>query len=88
MRGKGEEIELYAEILRITPAYAGKSLEGADEQEGKKDHPRLCGEKHSIYSLFKPYLGSPPPMRGKANRRERKLTLLEDHPRLCGEKLW
>ena len=25
MRGKGEEIELYAEILRITPAYAGKS---------------------------------------------------------------
>ena len=66
----------------------GKSLEGADEQEGKKDHPRLCGEKHSIYSLFKPYLGSPPPMRGKANRRERKLTLLEDHPRLCGEKLW
>ena len=25
MRGKGEEIELYAEILRIIPAYAGKS---------------------------------------------------------------
>ena len=88
MRGKAQSRPVICTLFRITPAYAGKSLEGADEQEGKKDHPRLCGEKHSIYSLFKPYLGSPPPMRGKANRRERKLTLLEDHPRLCGEKLW
>ena len=24
----------------------GKVLEGADEQEGKRDHPRLCGEKY------------------------------------------
>ena len=66
MRGKAVNPCIAGNPCRITPAYAGKSLEGADEQEGKKDHPRLCGEK--IFSLFShaPHTGSPPPMRGKA----------------------
>ncbi len=30
---------------RITPAYAGKSYTTFPQKIGKKDHPRLCGEK-------------------------------------------
>ena len=47
MRGKAVNPCIAGNPCRITPAYAGKSLEGADEQEGKKDHPRLCGEKQN-----------------------------------------
>ena len=47
MRGKDQISGTTGLCRRITPAYAGKSLEGADEQKGKKDHPRLCGEKQS-----------------------------------------
>ena len=45
MRGKvaGEHIN---EIRAgITPAYAGKRLYAGTKRKGKKDHPRLCGEK-------------------------------------------
>ena len=45
---KGEEIELYAEILRITPAYAGKSRLVQRWNVFNQDHPRLCGEKANI----------------------------------------
>ena len=32
-----------------------------------KDHPRLCGEKFGGWDTALATLGSPPPMRGKAN---------------------
>ena len=45
MRGKAIIRVLCQLILRITPAYAGKSL-GFDIPPGSdRDHPRLCGEK-------------------------------------------
>ena len=45
MRGKVSFRFFYGGILRITPAYAGKSVV-IDERDDKcKDHPRLCGEK-------------------------------------------
>ena len=50
---------------RITPAYAGKSLTIAGNSENDKDHPRVCGEKKSEYSMVIGILGSPPRMRGK-----------------------
>ena len=31
-----------------------------------RDHPRLCGEKHSEFGNNGFMTGSPPPMRGKA----------------------
>ena len=65
MRGKDEMKDNVILKSRITPAYAGKSTSVQDRSCEHEDHPRLCGEKHSIYSLFKPHLGSPPPMRGK-----------------------
>ena len=66
MRGK----EAYAHMLiscgRITPAYAGKSHSVPASLKVLRDHPRLCGEKSSMIFLVQSFLGSPPPMRGKA----------------------
>ena len=50
---------------RITPAYAGKSLDSWDMDLLREDHPRLCGEKLSQYAVSSAMTGSPPPMRGK-----------------------
>ena len=51
----------------ITPAYAGKSLLYVVLTIFNWDHPRLCGEK--MFCPSRPFdAGSPPPMRGKANR--------------------
>ena len=49
----------------ITPAYAGKSLFTFRKVMRLRDHPRLCGEKYSVYFLPLYGIGSPPPMRGK-----------------------
>ena len=32
-------------LIRITPAYAGKSVSRKCSRSRKRDHPRLCGEK-------------------------------------------
>ena len=48
MRGKAELMIKLAEGLRITPAYAGKSLFTPFAKSRCKDHPRLCGEKRKI----------------------------------------
>ena len=65
MRGKEEWIINNINYVRITPAYAGKSIPPTQLRLQRQDHPRLCGEK--LYEGGKsPYLvGSPPPMRGK-----------------------
>ena len=49
MRGKVNGIALACVIAGITPAYAGKSEIVFAENNSRKDHPRLCGEK-AIYS--------------------------------------
>ena len=51
--------------LRITPAYAGKSIFPDGAGSGQQDHPRLCGEKLRSGFFFRLRNGSPPPMRGK-----------------------
>ena len=66
MRGKvvdGDEITINT---GITPAYAGKSLEISLTQQVCQDHPRLCGEKVLDHYFSIKTVGSPPPMRGKA----------------------
>ena len=65
MRGKGKEYGSRLEIERITPAYAGKSQNGAGCIRAEKDHPRLCGEKIDCFTMLSWSGGSPPPMRGK-----------------------
>ena len=49
----------------ITPAYAGKSAGRKAAVCGRKDHPRLCGEKLTQNCGRHQVAGSPPPMRGK-----------------------
>ena len=86
MRGKVFQVMVLILYLRITPAYAGKSLLEHHQQSETWDHPRLCGEKQSTSSEFYRLKGSPPPMRGKVYAMDVYATLYRDHPRLCGEK--
>ena len=65
MRGKAARTLIHNDIIGITPAYAGKSLSGLSVRLLYRDHPRLCGEKHSTLVIRSRRLGSPPPMRGK-----------------------
>ena len=52
-------------MIRITPAYAGKSFSVRIPEYHRADHPRLCGEKRVSILMQKFEMGSPPPMRGK-----------------------
>ena len=67
MRGKVIILTLNKLLQRITPAYAGKRGQKCRRRNREKDHPRLCGEKYGYYTIEVISLGSPPPMRGKAN---------------------
>ena len=51
---------------RITPAYAGKRQSWQAASFACGDHPRLCGEKRFAPASSSLVMGSPPPMRGKA----------------------
>ena len=64
---RGKEIRLSSQSLfsGITPAYAGKSTSEKLYALGLKDHPRVCGEKHTYQRKFFYEEGSPPRMRGK-----------------------
>ena len=65
MRGKGYTDKSLTAMDRITPAYAGKSRCRYHTATMCRDHPRLCGEKFHEFIFHKPFIGSPPPMRGK-----------------------
>ena len=68
MRGKGQIDGAIGGRIRITPAYAGKSIPVPPAISQTEDHPRLCGEKRPFPVVFSIPLGSPPPMRGKVPR--------------------
>ncbi len=65
MRGKDRHYAKNTSWHRITPAYAGKRAVQVNRENIDKDHPRLCGEKHSEFGNSGFTTGSPPPMRGK-----------------------
>ena len=67
MRGKVLKLDPGNMELRITPAYAGKSIRYTVPVLLVQDHPRLCGEKLLIFLLQFDDVGSPPPMRGKVH---------------------
>ena len=46
MRGKDDPAHPVATPARITPAYAGKREKQQLKYRVKRDHPRVCGEKH------------------------------------------
>ena len=68
MRGKVQP-EFFADAAaRITPAHAGKRAHLIKRLVHQLDHPRPCGEKSLCPPPSPVCPGSPPPMRGKADR--------------------
>ena len=66
MRGKVRTDDVAVNRDGITPAYAGKRQQKIKPSRVRRDHPRLCGEKRRHSSFVYDFIGSPPPMRGKA----------------------
>ena len=52
-------------LFRITPACAGKRGPPDGSGGGRRDHPRLRGEKFERNAMRRGYVGSPPLARGK-----------------------
>ena len=50
MREKRGVVNLYAEIARITPAYAGKTYFVVVTMLRVGDHPRVCGKNTRLSS--------------------------------------
>ena len=68
MRGKRLLCFIGIARRRITPAYAGKTLQSNVLTSFFTDHPRVCGENLSPKPLRLTSTGSPPRMRGKPRR--------------------
>ena len=64
MRGKEVQGLLQDLVGGITPAYAGKSRTLSGLRFWKRDHPRVCGEKHDVMYDPDRDRGSPPRVRG------------------------
>ena len=65
VRGKGWQERSTTANRRITPAYAGKRPSASAPVWGRRDHPRMCGEKPALAAMVSYLVGSPPHMRGK-----------------------
>ena len=65
MRGKAVMIFHSLSALRITPAYAGKSITDFTLFRSIEDHPCVCGEKRYTCRGKSSHVGSPLRMRGK-----------------------
>ena len=87
MRGKAADIVGMKVVLRITPAYAGKSVPCLWTVRGCGDHPRLCGEKPEHFSQCTNLKRITPAYAGKSNHVADVYRIEWDHPRLCGEKI-
>ena len=66
MRGKAILRSSPAQLVGITPAYAGKRSACSPPSPHSRDHPRVCGEKARTLIVQNEPQGSPPRMRGKA----------------------
>ena len=66
MRGKAILRSSPAQLVGITPAYAGKRSACSPPSPHSRDHPRVCGEKVLNTFIMVCHVGSPPRMRGKA----------------------
>ena len=86
MRGKVPFIFPVVGVVRITPAYAGKSVFLLYPALIAEDHPRLCGEKQQIALEPADMTGSPPPMRGKVPRLSQRRRPLRITPAYAGKR--
>ena len=65
MRGKAILRSSPAQLVGITPAYAGKRSACSPPSPHSRDHPRVCGEKWNKLHFGEDCQGSPPRVRGK-----------------------
>ena len=86
MRGKGFSPHAVLLSSGITPAYAGKRHRVHKRQNGRGDHPRVCGEKLRPESTPLWMLRITPAYAGKRTSRSSRDNPQRDHPRVCGEK--
>ena len=86
MRGKDAPCYMHAGCVGITPAYAGKSRTLGIAGSGKKDHPRVCGEKYEAAETTVDKVGITPAYAGKRRCGACQSCGRKDHPRVCGEK--
>ena len=98
MRGTRKHRNQSLRQLRIIPAHAGNTDNRLDSLDGRRDHPRACGEHFVLFCFWACRLGSSPRMRGtpicKASALRNggiiptsKHWPPRDHPRACGEHL-
>ena len=67
-----ERLRLYTadnEGTRITPAYAGKTIFICTFYNPSQDHPRVCGKDSASFLNLSRFLGSPPRMRERPDKR-------------------
>ena len=88
MRGKDGHQSESQPTHRITPAYAGKSSTSYRWKSGKRDHPRVCGEKRSWLIVVDSTRGSPPRMRGKVLTEYCGTTSSRITPAYAGKRSW
>ena len=68
VRGKPRRRLRNWHFVRITPAGAGKTTNGAKVVQDGQDHPRRCGENCIPDRSIHNHLGSPPQVRGKPSK--------------------
>ena len=86
VRGKALALSGCRWMPGITPACAGKRINGEGSVERIEDHPRVCGEKLVEMVLFVVLLWITPACAGKSHSSSLLTYSKKDHPRVCGEK--
>ena len=72
VRGKRQIDGVDADRGRLTPACAGKTRAPLALPKNSSAHPRVCGENLLMRFRNDSHLGSPPRVRGKPHRRDRR----------------
>ena len=70
MRGKVGGLQSLGSWNRITPAYAGKSVQRSKYFNSIRDHPRLCGEKRAAVQPYNRVSRITPAYAGKSQSRK------------------
>ena len=86
MRGKVGKLDGSNATVRITPAYAGKSVVWPCRPLVAWDHPRICGEKRQPACIQSCVSGSPPHMRGKVYMSSFQASRMRITPAYAGKR--
>ncbi len=86
-RGKVKFLCVFLKVLRITPAYTGKSGFSVVNYRTGRDHPRIHGEKFITTGKMLANIRITPAYTGKSSIKPLLHPRQKDHPRIHGEKL-